>query len=136
MSERTTINVILVEPRKPPHLITLEDSLEAMQNAVKGQIEQYMPFEDEVALVCNDDGKWKAMELNRAIYNEEGQMMDIIAGPFFIAYAPIGSENYLSLPDDLREKYMERFKHPEMFMRSNTGIVAIPIIDAREAFER
>jgi len=41
-----------------------------------------MPFEDEVALVCNDDGKWKAMELNRAIYNEEGQMMDIIAGPF------------------------------------------------------
>lgn len=136
MRERTTIDVILVEPRKPPQLVTLEDSLEAMQNAVKGQIEPYMPFGDEVALVCNEDGKWQRMELNRAIYNEEGQMMDIIAGPFFIAYAPIGSEYFLSLPDDLREKYMERFKHPEMFMRSNTGIVAIPLIDAREDFER
>jgi len=136
MSERTTINVILVEPRKPPHLITLEDSLEAMQNAVKGQIEQYMPFEDEVALVCNDDGKWKAMELNRAIYNEEGQMMDIIAGPFFIAYAPIGSENYLSLPDDLREKYMEIFKHPEIFIGTERGIKAIPMIKEHDDFER
>ena len=37
-------------------------------------------------------------------------MIDIIAGPFFLAYAPIESENYLSLPDDLREKYMEKLK--------------------------
>lgn len=136
MSERTTLEVIMVEPRKPPKIIALEDSLEAMQKAVGGDIEQYMPFPEEVALVCNDDGKWKGMELNRAIYNEEGQMMDIIAGPFFIAYAPIGSENYLSLPDDLREKYMEKFKYPELFMRSETGIKAFPIMKERDDFER
>jgi len=136
MSEKATLEVIMVEPRKPPKVIALEDSLEAMQKAVGGDIEQYMPFPEEVALVCNDDGKWKGMELNRAIYNEEGQMMDIIAGPFFIAYAPIGSENYLSLPDDLREKYMEIFKHPEIFIGTERGIKAIPMIKEHDDFER
>lgn len=136
MSEKATIDVIMVEPRKPPKVIMLQDSLEAMQKAVGGDIESYMPFPEEVALVCNDDGKWKGMELNRAIYNEEGRMIDIVAGPFFLAYAPIESENYLSMPEDLREKYMEKFKHPEMFIGTERGIKAIPMIKEPDDFER
>lgn len=136
MKERNTIDVILVEPMKKPKLIRLEDSLEAMQETVKGQIESYMPFPEEVAIVCNDDGKWKGMELNRAIYDEEGRMLDVIAGPFFLAYAPIESENFLSLPEDLQEKYLEKFKHPEMFVMSAGGIQAVKVPPRRDDFER
>ena len=136
MRERTTIDVIMVEPMKKPKLIRLEDSLEAMQKAVKGPIEEYMPFTDEVAIICNDESKMRGMELNRAIYDEEGRMMDVIAGPFFIAYAPIESENFLSLPEPLQEKYMEKFKNPEMFVMSASGIQAIKVPPRRDDFER
>ena len=51
--------------------------------------------------------------------------MDIIAGPFFIAYAPIESESFLSLPKDLEEKYMKKFEKPEQFLMTDSGIKAI-----------
>src|SRR5699024_6863922 len=45
--------------------------LEAMQELVGGDIEEYMPFEDEVAIICNEEGKIIGLPLNRAIYSEE-----------------------------------------------------------------
>ena len=86
MSEK--INVLLIEPGKYPKRIEIEDTLEAMQETVGGYIEEYMPFDDEVAIVCNEEGKMNGAELNRAIYSNDKEILDIIAGKFFIAYAP------------------------------------------------
>lgn len=47
------ISVLLVEPNKYPKMIEIDDTLEAMQVVVGGDIEEYMPFEDEVAIICN-----------------------------------------------------------------------------------
>ena len=91
MSEK--INVLLIEPGKYPKQIEIEDTLEAMQETVGGYIEEYMPFDDEVAIVCNEEGKMNGAELNRAIYSDDKEILDIIAGKFFIAYAPIESES-------------------------------------------
>ena len=41
------ISVLLVEPNKYPKMIEIDDTLEAMQAVVGGDIEEYMPFEDE-----------------------------------------------------------------------------------------
>ena len=68
MSEK--INVLLIEPGKYPKQIEIEDTLEAMQSLVEGDIEEYMPFEDEVAIICNEEGKMNGMPLNRAVYSE------------------------------------------------------------------
>lgn len=125
MEERTTIEVIMVEPGKRPRIEVMNDSLEAMQKAVGGYIEEYMPFEDEVAIVCNDEGKINGLEPNRGIFDKEGELQDIICGPFFICYAPVESEKYLSLPDNLRKKYEEMFRHPEMITRKDTGDIRI-----------
>ena len=114
----------------------MNDSLEAMQKAVGGYIEEYMPFEDDVALVCNEEGKMNGMPLNRAVYGEDGQIMDIIAGPFFIAYAPVESEKFLSMPDELRKKYMQEFRNPEQFFMTAGGIRAVPFQPERNDFER
>lgn len=94
-----TINVIYVEPGKTARTIEMKDELSEMQKLVGGLIEEYMPFEDDVAIICNDEGKMNGMPLNRAITGEDGQLMDIIAGPFFIAYAPVESEKFLSMPE-------------------------------------
>ena len=47
------IKVLLVEPEKYPKEIVIDDSLEAMQEVVGGDIEEYMPYDDDVAIICN-----------------------------------------------------------------------------------
>lgn len=230
------ISILLVEPNKYPKMIEIDDTLEAMQTVVSGDIEEYMPFEDEVAIICNEEGKVNGLTPNRAVYGEpqtvemtfaemrsrfceaenEGkehlsgyivftqdsfdkpydersrtygvssnnkafqagmggysifgscldgtdpcvrldgymfgenawkiekcymmepsrEMLDIICGKFFITYAPFDAEKFQSLPPDLAEKYREKFKYPERFMRVNNEIVAVPFKPVRADKER
>lgn len=230
------ISVLLVEPNKYPKMIEIDDTLEAMQEVVGGDIEEYMPFEDEAAIICNEEGKVNGLTPNRAVYGEpqtvemtfaemrsrfceaenEGkehlsgyivftqdsfdkpydersrtygvssnnkafqagmggysifgscldgtdpcvrldgymfgenawkiekcymmepsrEMLDIICGKFFVAYAPFEAERFQSLPPDLAEKYREKFKYPERFMRVNNEIVAVPFKPVRADKER
>ena len=131
------ISVLLVEPNKYPKMIEIDDTLEVMQTVVGGDIEEYMPFEDEVAIICNEEGKITGMAPNRAVYEENSrEMLDIICGKFFIVYAPFEAERFQSLPPDLAEKYLEKFKYPERFMRVNNEIVAVPFKPVRADKER
>lgn len=134
------MKVLLVKPGEYAREAEIGNNLESMQQTVGGWIEEYMPFEDEVALVCNEEGKMHGLDLNRAIYSENGEIMDIIAGDFFVCYAPIESENFQSLPNDLMAKYEKKFKYPEQFFRSEEGIKAVrftPEVNEREAdYER
>jgi len=116
------LRVIHVEPGKRASVIEIEDKLEAMQKLVGGMIEEYMPWEDDVAVICNDEGKMLGLPLNRGIRGEDGQLQDIIAGDFFICYAPIESERFLSLPPDLEKKYKDKFDFPEQFFKTEKGI--------------
>lgn len=59
-----------MEPDRYPRMIEIDDTLEAMQAVVGGNIEEYMPFEDEVAIVCHEEGKLIGLPPNRAIYAE------------------------------------------------------------------
>lgn len=136
MTEKNKINVLLVQPMKKPQMIEIGDSLEDMQFVVGGNIEEYMPFEDDVAIVCNEEGKMRGLELNRAIFTEEHGIQDIIAGDFFVCYAPIESESYLSLPPELAKKYEEKLKHPEQFFKTSAGIRVVPQMPIPKEMER
>ena len=120
-----TLRVIYVEPGREARAIEIRDDLNEMQSLVGGHIEEYMPFDDEVAVICNEEGKITGLPLNRGIENENGQLIEIIAGPFFIAYAPLESEEFLSLPADLEEKYKEKFRRPERFFKTPSGIKTV-----------
>ena len=138
--EKDTVSVLLVQAGKYPKLIEIKDSLEAMQALVGGDIEEYMPFEDEVAIICNEEGKMRGLPLNRAVYvqdNDKKEMVDIICGKFFICYAPPESESFQSLPDDMMKKYKEQFKYPERFSKEVDGnIVAEPFKPKSKDYER
>jgi len=72
---------------------------------------------------------------SRAIEDEDGYLLDVIAGPFFICYAPIASETIQSLPEDLEHRFKEKFELPEHFFRTKDGIEAVrydPGIQAKE----
>lgn len=130
------ISVLLIQPGKYPKLVEIGDSLEAMQQMVGGDIEEYMPFEDEVALICNDEGKINGLPLNRAVYDSDHKIIDIMAGDFFICHAPFESEKFQSLPPDLAKKYAEKFRYPEQFVRTEEGIAAIPYKPKAKDLER
>ncbi len=123
------ITVISIRPGKIPQIVEMEDSLSAMQQMVGGMIEEYMPFYSEaderiqdVALICNDEGKVRRMMPNRTIYGEDGERLDVICGDFFLCYAPIESERFLSMPEDLQQVFYEKFYYPELFYETESGI--------------
>ena len=127
------ISVLLIQPDKRPKMVEINSDLEAMQAVVGGDIEEYMPFEDDAAIICNEEGKMTGLPLNRAIYNgQTHEMLDIVAGDFFIVYAPIESEKFLSLPKEMADKYANMFKNPERFFRTDNGIKAIPVSPTKD----
>lgn len=136
MAEVNTMKVLLIRPMEVPKEIEIEDSLEKMQRLVGGYIQEIMPFDDDVALVCNEEGKFMGLPLNRAIQDERGKVVDIIAGDFFLCRAPGESENFESLTKEQVEKYKKRFHNPERFLKAGNEIVVIPIRSKREEMER
>ena len=76
------------------------------------------------------------LPLNRAIQDERGQVVDIIAGDFFLCRAPVESENFESLTKEQVEKYKKRFQNPERFLRIGNEIQVIPVRSKREEMER
>ena len=127
----STLTVLLVEPEKKPRVVTIPHTLKEMQKLVGGHIESIQPFTDEdVAIIANDEGKLRGLPLNRLIFwKDSTEPFDIIAGAFFLVGAPFDSEDFESMPEDKIEKFKEKFAHPEVFIRTNEGILAIPIND-------
>ena len=120
------ITAVYVEPGKPARLVELENTLDAKQSLVEGGIEINMPFEDqEIAIVSNDAAKLKGLELNRAIFDGNQQLIDIIAGKFLLCYQPLKSDRFASFPADLSRKYLKLFSCPHIFSRTAEGGIRI-----------
>ena len=121
------MNVLMVEPGKAPYETQIGNDLRSMQGAVGGYIQAVYPYEEPVALVCNEEGKLDGLPLNRALRDADGDIYDIIAGTFFIA--GLGESDFTDLTHELAERFAEQFRQPEMFMRVDGKIVAAPMPD-------
>ncbi|MBR4172830.1 MAG: DUF3846 domain-containing protein, partial [Clostridia bacterium] len=119
------ITVLVVEPMAEPYTKEIDNTLESLQKEVGGLIQATYPYDDLIAIVCNDEGKINGLELNRAVYDGERNMLDIIAGTFLVV--GLSENNFATLPDDMTAKYKEMFKQPQTFIRLNNEIVAIPV---------
>lgn len=78
------IKVIVLEPMKEAYVRMIGNDLRSMQDVVDGKIEVIFPFENGVGLIVNEEGKINGLPLNRAIFNSEGKIIDIIAGTAFL----------------------------------------------------
>ena len=120
-----TIDVLLVEPGKYPQHIQIGTDLEDLQKAVGGDIEVTYPFEDNVGLICNEEGKLNGLEWNRALYDDHGNISDVIAGPFLIA--GLTEEDFCSLTDQQLSDFEDKFYSPEVFIRLGHSIMAVQV---------
>jgi hypothetical protein len=94
------IKVIIVKPNEKPYVQEIEDTLPALQNIVGGYIE-YVDLEENVSLICNEEGKIKNLPFNRKVCD------DIIVGTFIIT--GVKDEEEISLTDEQIEKYLQEF---------------------------
>ena len=122
-----TIRVVLVEPGKEARIADVAPSLEGLYKAIRAEmIEPVYPFEEQVCLICDEEGKLTGRELNRALrYDGEGEIYDIVAGTFIVCGC--GEENFSSLTEDQQKKYLELYRWPERFFRVGDEIRAVQI---------
>lgn len=119
------MKVLVVEPMKAPYTKEIDKGLKSLQNEVGGDIQAVFPFKEEVAVICNDEGKINGLELNRALWDENGKIYDIIAGTFLVC--GLTEDTFGSLPDNLINKFFAYYKLPETFIQVEGEIVAIPV---------
>lgn len=121
------MKILRVDPGLHPQEAEINGSLESMQNLVGGLIQVIYPFRDaEVALICNDEGKLLGLPFNRALRDESGATYDVVAGTFFLCSASWDSDTFGSLSEDQMQEYMERFRHPELFIKIGKEILCFP----------
>lgn len=100
------MTVLMIEPGKAPYQTELT-GLAEMQKAVGGLIQAVYPFEEPVALVCNDEGLLLHLPFNRSLPGGG----DGIWGPFFLC--GLGEEDFCSLTPEQLEQYTCLFRRPE-----------------------
>ena len=116
--QREKIRVVYCEPGQLARITEIGTELADLQQAVGGGlIETFYPFSDDwnSVVVCNDEGKFNGMHPCRAFYGEDGKMMDIVFGPFFIC--DCSTENFGSLTEEQLKRYSEQFRYPGHFFR-------------------
>ena len=118
------IKVLSIKPAKKPEIIDIDSGLKSLQKEVDGTISAVYPFEDPVAIICNDDGKLMGLPLNRALRDECGNIYDVIAGNFLIV--GLTEDSFGTLSDDLAEKYSSLFETPEEFFISHNKLCVVP----------
>jgi hypothetical protein len=118
------IRVLKVAPLARPSVCYLENQLSSLQKAVSigadyvGLIE-IIDLDEEVCLLCNEEGKLIGLAPNRRLEN------DIICGVFYVT-GQDRAGNLISLSEDQIRHYSERFRDIEYFMRdADGGIIVI-----------
>ncbi len=104
------MNVLVVEPGFFPYEKEIK-GLPDMNKIVGGSIEAIYPFRENVAVVCNANGKNEGLEFNRSIL-ERGY--GGVFGTFFVC--GLGETSFTSLTAEQMKTYMERFKEAEILV--------------------
>ena len=113
------IRVIMLRPGKRATVEVIDASLSGMQEIVGGYIQAVYPFDDPVAIVCNEEGKLDGLEMNRALRDEDGDIYDVLCGTAFLC--GLTADNFGDMPEELTEKYLRLFGQAETFFRDPTG---------------
>lgn len=124
-SKKGGMTVLVVEPLKPAYLKTISGDLKSLQKEVGGLIDATYPFEDRVAIVLNDKGKLDCLMPNRGLYDNDGNLYDIVAGTFLVV--GLEEESFCSLNEEMAAKYLEKYKAPEMVVCINGQLRMLPI---------
>jgi len=121
------MQILVVESGKSPVITEIDGSLKEMQKIVGGTIQAIYPFPDEVALICNDEGRTLGLPLNRGLRDEHGNLYDIISGTFFLCGTPSDSGRLASLTEAQLEHFQKHFQKSEVLTHMGNRIICLPM---------
>lgn len=103
------IRVLQVRPGiEEPKLIEIQNRLEAFQDKVGGHIEAVRPFDDNVLVIVNEEGKLWHLPMTRVL-TVRNIAADVLVGCVLIAGEK--GEDFGSLTDEQAAKYTELFRN-------------------------
>ena len=105
------IKVIILEHGKLARVAMITAALAAMREVVQGDVEIIYPFEEDVCIVCNENGKISGLPMCRVLLDDDREIRDVICGPAFIC--SYTDEGFGSLNDEQLDKYLRQFRYPE-----------------------
>ena len=117
------MKVVKVESGKKAEILEIESGLSSLQKMVGGRIQAIYPFEEMVALICNEDGKYENLPYNRVLRDDDGEIYDIVAGTFLIV--GLGETDFTSLTDELADKFLGMYEKPERFIKMPGGGICV-----------
>ena len=103
------MDVLVVEPGYAPYEKSI-NGLDEMQATVGGLIQAIYPYEEQVAIVCNEEGLLHGLEFNRSVPGGYGG----VVGTFFIC--GLGEEDFCSLTPQQMEKYRKEYHNAEILL--------------------
>lgn len=103
------MNVLVVEPGMLPYEKEI-NGLSEMQAVVGGYIEAIYPYEEMVAIVCNEEGLINGLPFNRSMDGGYGGVF----GTFFVC--GLTEESFGSLSPEQVKHFKERFKYAEILL--------------------
>ncbi len=114
-----SLRCLYVKENSLPEEIIIPNTLKAKQEKVEGLIEYtYLPNDDNVVIICNEEGKINGMGPNR----DTGY--DIVFGPFLIVGETSDDGEDRSLTDEQISKYKEYFGK-ESIEKTETKVIEI-----------
>lgn len=105
MLDKNMITILIVPPFELPYEAIIANELCELQRLVGGYIEAAYPFDEPVALICNEDGKLKNLPINRRVGP------DFICGPFLICGLDDAMGDFSSLSPAQIARYKRLFSN-------------------------
>ena len=103
------MNVLVIEPGILPYEREI-NGLKEMQAVVGGPITAIYPWEDQAAVVCNEEALLLNLPFNRSVEGGYGGVF----GPFFVC--GLGEEGFCSLTPEQVKTYKAKFRQAELLV--------------------
>ena len=101
--------MLVVEPGIAPYEKEI-NGLKEMQDVVGGLIQAIYPYQEPVAIVCNEEGLLLQLPFNRSVEGGYGGVF----GTFFVC--GLGEENFCSLTPEQGKTFKQKFQHAEILL--------------------
>ena len=126
MGKEKYIRGLFIEPNQYPRKLKIENGLSAFQKAVNGYIE-IIDLPNGSTIICNEEGKINGEKLNRILYNDCGEIIDVIAGNMVIVGFNAEEGEFVSMTDEQIAEATEQFLYPDLFFKINDDVHMVNI---------
>lgn len=115
------MKAIYIRVGKPAVVIDIQDDYRKMREAIACDCISFAyPFEDNAAIVCDDEGKLYGKKYS-VVLSYNGEAYDTINGDCLIVGTDINSGRCVSLTAEQIEKYLHQYRMPQVVVKMPNG---------------